>query len=66
MGATVARAGFQMSAEDRETAQQRLRDRSDEYPTLSANEYMLEDDWDGTFLTGLGYVLDGIAAAEKR
>ncbi|WSM10287.1 TetR/AcrR family transcriptional regulator C-terminal domain-containing protein [Streptomyces sp. NBC_01716] len=66
MGATVARASFQMSAEDRETAQQRLRDRSDAYPTLSANEYMLEDDWDGTFVTGLGYVLDGIAAAEKR
>lgn len=63
MGATVARASFELSAEDREAAQQRLRDRSDQYPTLSAQDYMLEDDWDGTFTRGLGYVLDGIAAA---
>ncbi|MFE4493197.1 TetR/AcrR family transcriptional regulator [Streptomyces niveus] len=66
MGATVARASFQLSEEDRETAQRRLRDRSEEFPTLSAHQYMLEDDWDGTFVTGLGYVLDGIAAAGKR
>ncbi|MFC9748594.1 TetR/AcrR family transcriptional regulator C-terminal domain-containing protein [Streptomyces niveus] len=66
MGATVARASFQLSDEDRETAQRRLRDRSEEFPTLSAHQYMLEDDWDGTFVTGLGYVLDGIAAAGKR
>lgn len=63
MGATVARASFDLSADDREAAQQRLRDRSDQYPTLSAQDYMLEDDWDGTFTRGLGYVLDGIAAA---
>lgn len=66
MGATVARASFQLSEEDRETAQRRLRDRSEEFPTLSAHQYMLEDDWDGTFATGLGYVLDGIAAAGKH
>ncbi|MET9557585.1 TetR/AcrR family transcriptional regulator C-terminal domain-containing protein [Streptomyces sp. NPDC006645] len=66
MGATVARASFELSEEDRETAQRRLRDRSAEYPTLSANQYMLEDDWDGTFVTGLGYALDGIAAAATR
>lgn len=63
MGATVARSGFTLSDEDREAAQQRLSDRSEEYPTLSANEYMLEDDWDGTFARGLGYVLNGIAGA---
>ncbi|MEV0780995.1 hypothetical protein [Streptomyces sp. NPDC050428] len=57
---------FRLSEEDRETAQRRLRDRSAEYPTLSANQYILEDDWDGTFVTGLGYVLDGIAAAGER
>ncbi|MFF2941752.1 TetR/AcrR family transcriptional regulator C-terminal domain-containing protein [Streptomyces niveus] len=66
MGATVARASFQLSDEDRETAQRRLRDRSEEFPTLSAHQYMLEDDWDGTFVTGLAYVLDGIAAAGER
>ncbi|MFD5895242.1 MULTISPECIES: TetR/AcrR family transcriptional regulator [unclassified Streptomyces] len=66
MGATVARSGFALSEEDREAAQQRLRERSGEYPTLSANEYMLEDDWDGTFVRGLGYVLDGIAGAAGR
>lgn len=66
MGATVARASFRLSDDDREAAQRRLGDRSEEFPTLSAHRYMLEDDWDGTFVTGLGYVLDGIAAARER
>ncbi|EST26333.1 hypothetical protein M877_19435 [Streptomyces niveus NCIMB 11891] len=34
--------------------------------TLSAHQYMVEDDWDGTSVTGLGYVLDGIAEAGKH
>ncbi|WP_406300611.1 TetR/AcrR family transcriptional regulator C-terminal domain-containing protein (plasmid) [Embleya sp. NBC_00888] len=63
MGATVARAGFALSVEDREAAQRQLHDLSDRYPTLSANDYMLQDDWDATFTSGLAYVLDGITAS---
>ncbi|MEU0933812.1 TetR/AcrR family transcriptional regulator C-terminal domain-containing protein [Embleya sp. NPDC005971] len=63
MGATVARAGFTLSAEDREAAQRRLHDLNDRYPTLSANDYMLQNDWDTTFTTGLTYVLNGITAS---
>lgn len=63
MGATVAKASHDLSAADRDAAQARLRELSDRYPTLAANDYMLQDDWDGTFATGLEYVLDGIAAA---
>ncbi|MGW6460790.1 TetR/AcrR family transcriptional regulator C-terminal domain-containing protein [Streptomyces sp. NPDC055078] len=62
LGATVARASFGLSAEDRNAAQLRLRERSDQYPTLSAHDYMLDNDWDGVFVRGLDYVLDGIAA----
>ncbi|ADB53987.1 TetR/AcrR family transcriptional regulator C-terminal domain-containing protein [Conexibacter woesei] len=62
MGATVAKASHELSADDRQTAQQRLHDQRDRYPTLSASDYMLQDDWDGTFTTGLTYLLDGIAA----
>lgn len=59
--ATVAKASHDLSDADRDAAQQRLHDERDRYPTLSASEYMLQDDWDGTFATGLQYVLDGIA-----
>lgn len=62
MGATVARASHDLSDEDRAAAQQRLHDQSDRYPTLSAHEYMLKDDWEAAFTTGLTYVLNGIAA----
>ncbi|MGR7003217.1 TetR/AcrR family transcriptional regulator [Yinghuangia aomiensis] len=62
MGATVAKASHELSAEDRDAAQERLRKQSDRFPTLSAHDYMLQEDWDGTFTRGLGYVLAGMAA----
>ncbi|MGW0659475.1 TetR/AcrR family transcriptional regulator C-terminal domain-containing protein [Streptodolium elevatio] len=62
MGATVARASHDLSDEDREAAQRRLHELRDRYPTLSAHEYMLKDDWEAAFTAGLGYVLNGIAA----
>ena len=62
MGATVARASLDLSEADRDAAQQRLREMSDRYPTLSAANHLLEDDWDGTFIQGLHFVLDGIDA----
>lgn len=66
MGAAMARVSHNLSAEDRATAQQKLADLSDRYPSLSAANYLLEDDWDGTFAMGLAYILDGIAADKTR
>lgn len=62
MGATVARASHDLSDEDRDAAQRRLHELRDRYPTLSAHEYMLKDDWEAAFTAGLGYILNGIAA----
>ena len=40
--------------------QERLRAAQDRYPTLAAHGYLYDDDWDGSFTTGLGYLLDGL------
>lgn len=61
MGATVARASLNLSPKDQEIAQERLRSMSNRYPTLSAHDYLLDSDWDGTFIQGLEYILNGIA-----
>jgi AcrR family transcriptional regulator len=66
MGATVARASFDLSAGDRTRAQQRLQEMSDRYPTLSATDHLLQDDWNGTFAQGLQFVLDGIGGAIRH
>lgn len=62
MGATVARASLNLSAEDRDAAQKRLHELSDRYPTLSAEDLLLGDDWDDAFARGIEYVLIGISA----
>lgn len=62
MGATISRASHTLSDEDREAAQERLRNQGDRYPTLSAMDHLLEDDWDGVFVDGLDYILSGIAS----
>jgi len=40
--------------------QERLRAAQDRYPALAAHGYLYDDDWDGSFTTGLGYLLDGL------
>ena len=62
MGSVVSRAGWAMPADERVQAQQHLSEHGDSYPTLAAHGYMLADDWDGTFIRSLGYLLDGIQA----
>ncbi|MCN9244080.1 hypothetical protein NGF19_25425 [Streptomyces sp. RY43-2] len=34
----------------------------DRYPTLAANGYLYDNDWDGSFTDGLDHLLDGLEA----
>ncbi|MGH8880401.1 MAG: TetR/AcrR family transcriptional regulator C-terminal domain-containing protein [Stackebrandtia sp.] len=48
--------------EDERRAGQELLSADGEYPTLAANGYLYDDDWDGNFAAGLEFVLDGLQA----
>jgi len=61
MGATITRASFGVSDEDRAAAQQRLEHLSGPYPTIGRSHLLLDEDWDGAFRKGLGFLLDGLA-----
>jgi AcrR family transcriptional regulator len=58
MGATITRASFDRSDDDRANAQQDL---SQRYPTIERSRLLLDDDWDGAFRKGLDFLLDGLA-----
>ncbi|NRQ16533.1 hypothetical protein BHMPCIPO_03793 [Ensifer sesbaniae] len=60
LGATVTRASFDLSDEDKAAAQQRLTHLSERYPTIERSRLLLENDWDGTFRKGLDFLLDGL------
>ncbi|CCF01225.1 putative TetR-type transcriptional regulator (plasmid) [Sinorhizobium fredii HH103] len=61
MGATVTRASFDLSDDDRVAAQQRLTSLSEHYPTIERSHLLLDNDWDGAFRKGLDFLLDGLA-----
>ena len=61
MGATITRASFELSEEDKAAAQQRLAGLSERYPTIERSRLLLDDDWDGAFRKGLDFLLDGLA-----
>lgn len=61
MGATVTRASFDLSDDDRAAAQQRLQHLGERYPTIERSRLLLDDDWDGAFRKGLGFLLDGLS-----
>lgn len=60
MGATITRASFDLTDDDRAAAQQRLTRLGERYPTIERSRLLLDDDWDGTFRKGLGFLLDGL------
>jgi hypothetical protein len=64
MGATITRANFDLSDEDRAAAQQRLTGVSERYPTIEGTRLLLDNDWDGTFRKGLDFLLDGLAPGQ--
>lgn len=61
MGATITRASFDLSDEDRAAAQQHLEHLSGHHPTIERTRLLLDDDWDGVFRKGLGLLLDGLS-----
>jgi AcrR family transcriptional regulator len=61
MGATITRASFDLSDDDRAAAQQRLTRLSERYPTIERSRLLLDNDWDGAFRKGLDFLLDGLA-----
>ncbi|MFE9340957.1 TetR/AcrR family transcriptional regulator C-terminal domain-containing protein [Streptomyces sp. WMMB303] len=66
MGATATQSSLQLSAEDTRMGQEYLESRREQYPTVAANSYIADDDWDANFRLGLGFLLDGIAAGAQR
>jgi AcrR family transcriptional regulator len=61
MGATVTRASFDLSDDDRAAAQQRITRLSERYPAIERSRLLLDNDWDGVFRKGLDFLLDGLA-----
>ncbi|MBY3251654.1 TetR/AcrR family transcriptional regulator [Rhizobium laguerreae] len=61
IGATITRANFELSDDDRTAAQQRLTGLSQHYPTIERSRLLLDNDWDGAFRKGLDFLLDGLA-----
>jgi AcrR family transcriptional regulator len=61
MGATVTRASFDLSDDGGAATQQRLEHLSERYPTIERSRLLLDDDWDGAFRKGLGFLLDGLS-----
>ncbi|TAV72613.1 TetR/AcrR family transcriptional regulator [Rhizobium leguminosarum] len=61
IGATITRANFDLSDDDRAAAQQRLTGLSEHYPTIERSRLLLDNDWDGAFKKGLDFLLDGLA-----
>jgi len=60
MGATITRASFDLSDDERAAAQQHLEHLSGHHPTIERTRLLLDDDWDGVFRKGLGFLLDGL------
>ena len=60
IGATITRASFDLSDDDRAAGQQRLT--SEAYPTIERSRLLLDNDWDGAFRKGLDFLLDGLVA----
>ena len=58
MGATITRASFEVSDDDRTAVQQRLGER---HVTIERTRLLLDNDWDGAFRKGLDFLLDGLA-----
>jgi AcrR family transcriptional regulator len=60
IGATVTRASFDLSDDERAAAQERLTGVSEHYPTIERSRLLLDNDWDGAFRKGLDFLLEGL------
>lgn len=59
MGATITRASFNHSAKQAD-ANAHPEHPSGHHPTIGRSGLLLDDDWDGVFRRGLGFLLSGI------
>ncbi|KRV46560.1 TetR family transcriptional regulator [Wenjunlia vitaminophila] len=66
MGSASTESTLRITDEERRVGQEQLRAEHDRYPTLAAHGYLYDDDWDGSFNTGLDYLLDGLQAQLDR
>lgn len=66
MGSAASECALQISDEERRVGQEQLRNNRHRYPTLAARGYLYDDDWDGSFSTGLEILLDGLQAQLDR
>ncbi|TDB75447.1 TetR/AcrR family transcriptional regulator [Actinomadura sp. KC216] len=62
MGSASSQTALHITDEERRLGQEQLRAARDRYPTLAANGYLYDDDWDGSYSAGLAYILDGLEA----
>lgn len=62
LGSASTESALYITDEERRVGQEQLRAQRDRYPTLAAHGYLYDDDWDGSFTTGLNYLLDGLEA----
>lgn len=60
MGSASTETALHISEQERRLGQERLQAEADRYPTLASERYLYDDDWDGSFSTGLRYLLDGL------
>lgn len=65
MGATAAQSSLRLSAEETRLGQEYLASQSDRYPTVAANNYIADDDWDASFDLGLGFLLAGFESSPQ-
>ncbi|MEW2524588.1 TetR/AcrR family transcriptional regulator [Streptomyces sp. NPDC047071] len=66
MGAAATQSSLRLSAEEARMGQEYLESRREQYPTVAANQYISDDDWDANFALGLAFLLDGIEAGTRR
>lgn len=60
IGATITRASFDLSEEERAAGQERLTRLGERHPTIERTRLLLDNDWDGAFRNGLDLLLDGL------
>ncbi|QDQ16583.1 TetR/AcrR family transcriptional regulator [Streptomyces spectabilis] len=65
MGATATQSSLRLSAEEARMGQEYLERQRERYPTVAANQYISDDDWDANFALGLEFLLDGIEAQTR-
>ncbi|MFB7653632.1 MULTISPECIES: TetR/AcrR family transcriptional regulator C-terminal domain-containing protein [unclassified Streptomyces] len=66
MGATATQSSLQLSAEEARLGREYLESRRDTHPTVAANDYISDVDWDTNFAVGLELLLAGIATQTRR